>query len=71
MEKCLGFVTVPLGAILDWIYDSIAFHNYGLAIIIFTLVMRFALMPLMIKQYKSTAKMQEIQSELKELQEKS
>ena len=70
MERCLGFVTVPLGAILDWIYEYVAFHNYGLAIIFFTLVMRFALMPLMIKQYTSTAKMQEIQPELKALQEK-
>ena len=70
MERCLKFVTIPLGAILEWIYENIAFQNYGLAIIFFTLVMRFALMPLMIKQYTSTIKMQEIQPELKALQEK-
>ena len=69
-EKFLGFVTVPMGVILNWIYENIAFHNYGLAIVIFTLVIRFALMPLLVKQYKSTAKMQMIQPKLNELQAK-
>ena len=69
-EKFLGFVAVPMGIILNWIYENVAFHNYGLAIIIFTLVIRFALMPLLVKQHKSTAKMQTIQPKINELQAK-
>lgn len=51
------------------------FHgNYGLSIILMTVLVRLALMPLMMKQYKDQLKMKEkmalIQPELKKLQEK-
>lgn len=59
----------PLGKFLLFIYN-IAFHNYGLAIIIFTLIVRLALMPLTFKQYQSTAKMQKLQPQLNEIQKR-
>ncbi|HET7657681.1 MAG TPA: membrane protein insertase YidC [Bacillales bacterium] len=44
--------------------------SYGMSIIISTLLIRVALLPLMIKQTKSSKAMQEIQPEVKKLREK-
>lgn len=58
---------------LSWLitYFAELFGNsYGLAIIVVTLLIRFALLPLMIKQTKSSKAMQAIQPELKTLREK-
>lgn len=44
--------------------------SYGLAIIFFTVIIRILLLPLSIKQTKSQAKMQEIQPEIKKVQDK-
>lgn len=44
--------------------------SYGLAIIFFTFLIRMILLPLNIKQIKSSLKMQELQPELKKIQEK-
>ncbi len=59
----------PLGKFLLFIYN-IAFHNYGLAIIIFTLIVRLALMPLTFKQYQSSAKMQKLQPQMEEIKKR-
>ena len=58
-----------LGKVLRFIY-YIAFENYGLAIIIFTILVRLVMLPLTIKQQKSTAKMQEIQPLLNDIQKR-
>jgi len=44
--------------------------NFGLAIIVFTVVVRIALLPLTIRQTKSTKAMQELQPRLQELQKR-
>jgi YidC/Oxa1 family membrane protein insertase len=44
--------------------------NFGLSIIIFTLVMRFITWPLTASQYKQSKKMQELQPKLQEIQKK-
>ena len=44
--------------------------NYGWAIILFTILMRVVLFPLMRKQYHSMAKMQKIQPKMKRIQER-
>ncbi|HOJ11398.1 MAG TPA: YidC/Oxa1 family membrane protein insertase [Clostridiales bacterium] len=64
----LDFIAKPLGQFLYIIYNSVAFKNYGLAIIIFTVVIKLILLPLTIKQYRSTAKMQEIQPIIQDIQ---
>jgi YidC/Oxa1 family membrane protein insertase len=46
------------------------FNNFGLSIIIFTLVIRFALLPLTLRQLRASKKMQELQPQLMELQKK-
>lgn len=66
----LDIIAKPLGQFLYWIYNSIAFENYGLAIIIFTIIVRAAMFPLTLKQYKSSAEMQRVQPLLKEVQRK-
>jgi len=66
----LDFIAKPLGQFLYWIYNTVAFQNYGLAIIVFTIIVRAAMVPLTLKQYKSTAEMQKVQPLLKEVQRK-
>jgi YidC/Oxa1 family membrane protein insertase len=47
------------------------FHdNYGLAIITLTFIVRFVLLPFMLKQYKTTMKMQTLRPEIEKLQKK-
>jgi YidC/Oxa1 family membrane protein insertase len=57
-----------LGSLLAAIYDAIP--NYGVTIIILTLLIRVVLLPLGIKQIKSMGSMQSLQPKLKELQKK-
>jgi YidC/Oxa1 family membrane protein insertase len=54
--------------LLDWLYRHTG--NYGWAIIIFTILMRIILFPLMRKQYHSMARIQQIQPRLKRIQER-
>ncbi len=51
------------------LYQIIIYH-LDLAIILFTIIIRIVLLPLSIKQTKSTAKMGAIQPEMKKVQEK-
>lgn len=57
-----------LGTLLHVIYNLV--NNYGIAIILFTVVVRLALLPLTFKQTKSMKEMQVIQPKIKEIQEK-
>lgn len=64
----MEFIAKPFGVLMQFIYNTLAFENYGLAILIFTVIIKVLLMPLQIKQQRSMAKTQEIQPELAELQ---
>ncbi len=64
----MNFIYEIFGTVLSFIYDIV--HNFGWAIIIFTLIVRLLLLPLSIKQQKSMANMQKIQPELEKLQKK-
>lgn len=55
------FIAIPMGYTLKFIYDTFAFQNYGIAIILFTIIVKSLLLPLTIKQYQSTSKMSELQ----------
>lgn len=61
-------ITRPLGWIIQQIYNLVA--NYGLAIIIFTVIIKLILLPLNIKSQKAMRKQQKIQPVLQELQKK-
>lgn len=64
------FIAYPIGHFLRFIYEVLSFKNYGIAIILLTVIIRTLLLPLYIKQYRSTSKMSEIQPKIKKLQEK-
>jgi YidC/Oxa1 family membrane protein insertase len=62
------FVAVPLTYILHFFYAVVG--NYGLAIILLTVLVRGCMFPLSLKQAAGAQKMQMLQPELKKLQEK-
>lgn len=61
-------ITIPLGYILDLIYKLV--QNYGLSIIIFTIIIKLILIPLNVRSQKAMKKQQKIQPVLAELQKK-
>ena len=62
------FVTVWLREILQWIYGLV--NNYGIAVIIFTVLIRTVLTPFEVKSRKGMRKMSEMQPKLNKLQQK-
>jgi len=62
------WVAVPMTKILDFFYLIV--HNYGLAIIMLTIVVRLAMFPMSRKQAQNAQMMQKIQPEMKEIQKK-
>ncbi|MDO8585221.1 MAG: YidC/Oxa1 family membrane protein insertase [bacterium] len=58
----------PLFNGLVFFYNTIAFRDVGLAIILLTIAIRFILFPLFYKSFKNQAIMQKIQPELKKIQ---
>lgn len=61
-------VNIPLGFVLRFCYQLT--HNYGFAIILFTVLIRVVLLPLSIKQQKSMANTVRLQPKLQALQKK-
>ncbi|MCF6095098.1 membrane protein insertase YidC [Microaerobacter geothermalis] len=58
---------------MAWLLDKSSktlFNNYGLGILAVTLIVRFATLPLMIKQLRSSKMMQALQPELQKIKEK-
>ncbi len=62
------FLGTPLGYVMEIIYNVVL--NYGWAIILFTLTIRLATLPLAVIQQKSTAKMSAFQPLMTEIQQK-
>ena len=55
------------GYLLEWLYNGIG-QNYGIALILFTIILRIILLPLTIKQQKSMKKTTELQGKMQEIQ---
>lgn len=64
----MGFISEIFGYILNFLYEQ--FNNYGVAIIIFSVLLRIILIPITIKQQKSLTKNAKLQKEMKEIQTK-
>ena len=62
------YIVMALGWVIKSIYNLV--QNYGVAIILFTIVMKLLLLPLNIKSQKAMKKQQKIQPLLAELQKK-
>jgi len=65
-----GWVSRPMLRILHFFHDYVTFGNYGLAIVLLTVLVRSGMFPLSRKQAVSAQKMQLLQPELKKIQEK-
>ena len=68
MNFIIGLFAKPIGSLLAWIYGMV--NNYGLSIIILTLLVRLIILPLYARQIKYQLKMTDLQPKLKEIQEK-
>ncbi|MFV0413655.1 MAG: YidC/Oxa1 family membrane protein insertase [Oscillospiraceae bacterium] len=68
MVGFLGFLGLPLGYAMRWIYMLV--QNYGWTIIIFTFIVRILMFPLSLKQQKSQARMAAFQPMIQEIQKK-
>ena len=64
----MGLLAKPLGWLLTLLYDLVG--NYGICLIIVTLIVKLALYPVYKKQIFSTAGMMDIQPKMQELQRK-
>lgn len=68
MYTILGVIAKPLGLLLSFLYGFI--NDYGITIIVFTVIVKTCLYPLYIKQTKSMARMSEVQPKMVALQKK-
>lgn len=64
----IEFFSEVFGYILNFIYSLVS--NYGIAIILFSILLKLLLLPLSIKQQKTMKKTQKIQDEVKKIQDK-
>ena len=62
----MGFVAKPIGYLLALIYRLVG--NYGISLIILTVIVKLVLYPLYAKQIKSTANMSDMSEKSKEIQ---
>ena len=64
----MGAISSLFGYLLNALYT--VFNNYGIAIIVFSIILRLILIPITIKQQKAMKKSAELQEEMKEIQRK-
>ncbi len=62
------FIAMPLGSLLYFLYSYI--DNYGITLIVFTVIVRLCLFPLYANQIKHTSKMQDLQPKMVAIQKK-
>lgn len=62
----MGFISELFGYVLNSLYNLI--NNYGIAIIIFSILLRIILIPITIKQQKTMQKSNKMQEEMKQIQ---
>lgn len=64
----MGAIANLFGYLLNFLYN--AFNNYGIAIIVFSVILRIILIPVTISQQKSMRKNEKMQEKMKEIQRK-
>ena len=64
----ISFFANLFGYVLNFLYELV--HNYGIAIILFSIVLKLAMLPISIKQQKTMKKSAKIQAKAKEIQDK-
>ena len=61
-------IAKPFGLLMMWLYES--FQNYGLAVIVFALIVKLILLPFQMRAKRSTMRMTRLQPRIKELEKK-
>lgn len=64
----MGAISSLFGYLLNALYT--VFNNYGIAIIVFSVILRIILIPITVKQQKSLKKSAKLQEEMKDIQRK-
>lgn len=64
-------IVQPIFNVLAFIYAVVPGHDFGVAVILFTIVVRLALWPMLKKQLHQTRLMRQIQPEIKKIKERS
>lgn len=65
------FIVQPIFNLLLFIYSIVPFADFGIAIIIFTIIVRFAMWPLVVKQLHQVKAMRKLQPELARIKKAS
>lgn len=65
------FIVQPIFNLLVFIYALLPGHNFGLAVILFTIVVRFLMWPLVKKQLHNATAMRKLQPELKRIKKEA
>lgn len=68
MDALTKWIALPLGYVMEWCYQLI--NNYGLAIVLFTLLTKIILLPLSVWIQKNSIKMVEMQPEINRIKAK-
>ncbi len=66
--KFSDLITIPFGYLMDWLYQITS--NYGVALILFAVIVQLVLLPATAKAKRSTMKMSRLQPKLQVLQKK-
>ena len=67
-SKLGEIIKVPFGYLLDWLYQFT--NNYGLALILFAILIKLILLPTSIKSKRSSMKMSRLTPQVQALQKK-
>ena len=67
-EKIMSVFAEPMGWLLAFLYEFIS--NYGIALIVFTTLVRLAILPLYASQLKSSARMKEVHPKMEAIRKK-
>lgn len=63
------FIVYPMALSLDF-FAGLLMNQYGLSILVMTIIIRFLILPLTLKQYRSSRALQALQPQLQKLREK-
>ena len=66
--KMRDLITIPFGYLMDWLYQVTS--NYGVALMLFAIIVQLILLPLTAKSKRSTMKMSRLQPRIQEIQKK-
>ena len=66
--KMRDLITIPFGYLMDWLYRVTG--NYGVALILFAIIVQLILLPMTAKSKRSTMKMSRLQPRIQAIQKK-